>query len=301
MHHSLHTLLAPAKINLGLHVLRRRADGFHDIDTVMLRVGWSDRLSARYGEEGEGVTLTCSDPSLPTDGRNLAVQAAEALRARAELRLDEHQRLRGVHLHLDKRIPHGAGLGGGSSDAAAALRLLRMTGRGYEKGRAGGGPTDEDLHAIAASIGSDVPFFLESEAQRAMGRGEMLAPLRHADGRAYRLPFSLVIVMPAVAVPTAGAYGLVTPDDRKRPDLTEVVLSNDLERWRRALVNDFQAPIAARHAEIRQALEMMTRYGAGYAAMTGSGAAVFGVFERPADARSAYEEAVGLALAAYWE
>jgi 4-diphosphocytidyl-2-C-methyl-D-erythritol kinase len=292
--HRVHTLYAPAKINLGLHVLRRRPDGFHDVDTVMLRVGWSDRLSARYGEEGDGVSLTCSDPSLPTDGRNLVVQAAEALRTWAAPRLYDYQRPRGVRFHLDKRVPHGAGLGGGSSDAAATLRLLRLM-------DSGGDATDADLHVIAAELGSDVPFFLEAEAQRATGRGETLEPLRHADGAAYRLPFSLVVVMPAVSVPTAGAYGLVTPHDADRPDLAEAVLSNDLERWRRELVNDFQAPIAARHPEIRQVLSLMEGRGAGYAAMTGSGAAVFGVFDRPADARAAYEEAVSLALPAYWQ
>ena len=293
--HLVHTLHAPAKINLGLHVLRRRADGFHAIDTVMLRVGWSDRLSAHYDDEGEGVTLTCSDPSLPTDGRNLVVRAAEAMRAWAEPHRYGHQRPRGVHFHLDKRVPHGAGLGGGSSDAATALRLLPLLGDYV------GDPAPEDLHRIAASVGSDVPFFLYPDVQRATGRGEVLAPLRYADGRAYRFPFSIAIVMPDVAVPTAGAYGLVTPNDDARPDLAEMVRSNDLERWRRELVNDFQAPIAARHAEIRQVLQMMETHGAGYAAMTGSGAAVFGVFERPGDARAACEEAVAGALPAYWE
>ena len=286
-----YALHAPAKLNFGLHVLRRRADGFHAIDTVMLRVGWSDRLSARYGEPGDGVTLTCSDASLPTDGGNLVVRAAEGYRSQ----LGEGLAKRNVHFHLDKRVPHGAGLGGGSSDAATALRLLHLLGDRV------GDPAPEDLHRVAASVGSDVPFFLEAGPQRATGRGEVLEPLRHAGGAAYRLPFSLAIVMPDVAVPTAGAYGLVTPNDAGRPDLAEVVLSNDLERWRRELVNDFQAPIAARHAEIRQALQLMAGHGSGYAAMTGSGAAVFGVFERPEDARAACEEAVAGALPAYWE
>ena len=266
-------------------MLRRRPDGFHDIDTVMLRVGWSDQLSARFTENGDGVTLTCSDPSLPTDGRNLVVRAAEALRKRAEGP--------GIHFHLDKRVPHGAGLGGGSSDAATALTLLALANPGAF--------SSSDLYAAAASVGSDVPFFLEAGAQRATGRGEMLAPLQHPDGRPYRLPFSLALVMPDVAVPTAGAYSLVTPNSADRPDLAAVVCSDDLERWRRELVNDFQQPIGARHPEIGRELARMDHHGAGYAAMTGSGAAVFGVFERPEAARAACEEAVAEGLRAFWE
>ena len=283
--HLTHVLHAPAKLNLGLHVLRRRADGFHDIDTVMLRVGWSDQLSLRLGKQGEGVTLTCSDPSLPTDGRNLVVRAAEALRSGREQP--------GAHFALDKRIPHGAGLGGGSSDAAAALRLLALA--------APGAFSRPDLHAAAASVGSDVPFFLEAGAQRATGRGEILEPLQHADGQPYRMPFSVAIIMPDVIVPTAGAYGLVTPHDAGRADLAAVVLSNDLERWRRELANDFQTPIVSQHPEIRRELERLEHQGAGYAAMTGSGAAVFGLFGHPAAAQPAAEEAIARGLRAYWE
>lgn len=266
---------APAKINLGLHVLRRRTDGFHDVETVLLSIGWHDVLSVA---PSEAFRFTCSDPSLPTDERNLCVRAARALAAWAGV--EPHG-----DLHLEKRIPHGAGLGGGSSDAARTLRLLAD--------RWDLAPSPGDLHTMAAALGSDVPFFLHDDAMLATGRGEVLQPLDYA------LPYDLVVVMPPVTVGTAEAYGLVRPDDRNRPDLAAVVRSNDLERWRRELVNDFEAPILARYPEIRQAKQVLRDAGAGYAALSGSGAAMFGVFERSGDARAAVEEAEAQGLRAW--
>lgn len=118
-------------------------------------------------------------------------------------------------------------------------------------------------------------------------------------GEPYRFPFALVVVMPTVQVGTAEAYSLVRPDSLNRPDLRAAVLSNDLERWRRELINDFEEPILARYPVIRQALQMLLTAGADYAALSGSGAAVFGVFEREEDARAAAEEATAAGLAAW--
>ena len=265
---------APAKVNLGLHVLRRRADGYHDVETVLVPTGWHDGLTAETGEPGGGLRFTCSDPALPTDEGNLVVRAARALAAWAGLA--PH-----ASLHLDKRVPYGAGLGSGSSDAAAALRLLA--------GLWGLDVPESALHELAAGLGSDVPFFLLGRAALATGRGEILTLLYDAVGAPYRLPFALVVAVPPVHVATAEAYRLVTPDDRDRPDLGEVVRSNDLARWRRDLVNDFEAPILARSPAIREAKARLIEGGAGYAALSGSGAAVFGVFERAEEATAASE------------
>jgi 4-diphosphocytidyl-2-C-methyl-D-erythritol kinase len=272
--------VAPAKINLGLHVLRRRADGYHDVDTVLLPIGWHDGLTL---EPAESFRFTCSDPSLPADARNLCVRAAHALARRAGV---EPQGA----LHLEKHLPHGAGLGGGSSDAAHALRALAEL-WGLDLPAA-------DLHAVAAGLGSDVPFFLHDAAMRATGRGELLEPL---GDKPYRLPFALAVVMPPVHVSTAEAYALVRPDATARPDLRRVVLSNDLDRWRRDLANDFEAPILGRYPEIREARERLLAAGAGYAALSGSGAAVFGVFEDEAAARQAAQAAEDQGLRAWWE
>ncbi len=245
----------------------------------MLPIGWRDEVTAKPDRT---FRFTCSDPSLPTGERNLCVRAARALAERAGL--DPHG-----WVHLEKRVPHGAGLGGGSSDAARTLRLLaRLWGLALEPGV---------LHGIAAGLGSDVPFFLHDRAMVATGRGEVLTPLGSGP---YRLPYALVVVMPPVRVSTAAAYALVRPNTNDRPDLSEVVRSNDLDRWRRELVNDFEEPVLARYPEIGVARQRLVGAGAGYAALSGSGAAVFGVFERAAEARQAAEEAASDGLQVWW-
>jgi 4-diphosphocytidyl-2-C-methyl-D-erythritol kinase len=260
---------APAKLNLGLHVRRRRPDGYHAIASVLLPIAWADAVAAA---PAEALTLTCSDPALPTDDGNLVVRAARALAAWAGVEPR-------AALHLEKRVPYGAGLGSGSSDAAAALLLLAE--------RWALDVPAPALHALAAGLGSDVPFFLDGRAALATGRGEVLAPLLDAGGAPYRLPFALAVAVPPVHVSTAEAYGLVAPDDRPRPDLAAAVRSNDLARWRRELANDFEAPVLARHPAIARAKGGLLDAGAGYAAMSGSGSAVFGVFEREAEAHAA--------------
>ena len=270
---------APAKINLGLHVLRRRPDGFHDVETVLLPIAWEDTL---HVEPATTFHFTCSDASLPTDDRNLCVRAALVLSERAGVEPSGW-------LHLEKQVPHGAGLGGGSSDAAHTLRLLaQFWGLSLEA---------DALHAIAADLGSDVPFFLYDEAMLATGRGEVLEPLAEP---AYVMSYALTVVMPDEPIGTAEAYGLVRPDDQARPDLRAVVRSNDLDRWRRELVNDFEAPIFARYPTIRGAKRRLLDTGAGYAALSGSGAAVFGVFERADEAEAAAEAARAEGLDAWW-
>lgn len=253
-HHS-----APAKINLGLHVLRKRPDGYHDVETALLRIPWADVLHARPAEE---FRFTCSDPSLPVDESNLVVRAAKLL-ADAD---------RGAELHLEKHLPTGAGLGGGSSDAAAALQLLNEL---WDLGR-----SPSELAEIAIRIGSDVPFFLGPETAVGTGRGEELEPLIDPEtGEPYRPPYVLVLAVPTVHVSTPEAYKLVKPNDDKRPDLPELILSNDLDRWRRELTNDFEGPVFQKYPAVREVKEALLRAGARYASLSGSGAAVYGFFE----------------------
>ena len=260
---------APAKLNLGLNVLRKRPDGYHDLETAFVPLRWADRLSA---VPSATLSLSCSDAALPTDGRNLVVRAALALAGHAGIEPR-------VRLALDKRVPYGAGLGGGSSDAAAALRLLTQLWNLDVP--------EAEMHALAAGLGSDVPFFLLGAPALATGRGERLAPLVRADGTPWRCPFALVVAVPPVHVSTAAAYALVVPDDRPRPDLAAAVLSDDLDRWQREIANGFETPVVARHPEIGAARVALKAAGAGYAAMSGSGSAVFGMFEHSGDAESA--------------
>ena len=265
---------ALAKLNLGLHVLRKRPDGYHDLETVFLRILWADVLTVRPSRH---VGLTCSDSTLTTDETNLVMKAA--------LRLAEAYDVeQGAALHLDKRLPHGAGLGGGSSDAAATLRLLADFWKLDTP--------EETLRALALALGSDVPFFLGPDAAYATGRGEILTPLHDpATGALYQLPYALVVVVPPVRVSTAEAYARVRPHATDRPDLRALVLSDDLARWRAALVNDFEKPVFEVLPAIRAVKEDLLEAGAGYAAMSGSGSAVFGVFEDEDKATAAAEDA----------
>ena len=266
---------APAKLNLGLRVLRRRPDGFHDLETAFLPLAWADRLTA---DHDASLRLACSDPDLPADGNNLVLRAALALADWAGIAPR-------AALTLDKRLPYGAGLGGGSSDAAAALRLLAGLWRLDVPAPA--------LHALAAGLGSDVPFFLGGAPALATGRGERLELLVRDDGTPWRCPFWLVVAVPPVHVSTAEAYGLVVPDDGLRPSLRAAILSDNLARWRREIANDFEAPIAAHHPAIGHALEALRTSGAGYAAMSGSGSAVFGAFDDALRAAAAAERLAG--------
>lgn len=260
---------APAKVNLGLHVLARRTDGFHRVESVLWPIGWADELRVAPAAV---LRLSCSDPVLPTDRANLVVRAAEALAAWA-------LRPATGHLYLDKRVPYGAGLGSGSSDAAATLHLLaRLWGLDVPRNA---------MHAIAASLGSDVPFFLDGVPALATGRGEIVHPLMEAP----RLPYALVVVVPPVHISTAEAYERVVPREGDRPDLPTLVGSLDLDRWQHELVNDFQAPIEASYPVVADARRALMRAGAGYAALSGSGSAVFGLFADSNAAQTAAEDA----------
>lgn len=185
-------LAAPCKTNLFLEVVARRADGFHELDTVFTTLDLEDALELEPLPDGRLELLVEGDPTVPTDATNLVWRAAEALRAaagRPEL---------GARLRVEKRVPAGGGLGGGSSDAAAALRGLdRLWGTALG---------DERLHALAAGLGSDVPFFLRGGLQRGTGRGERLAALP-APAR----PLDLVLVLPDFGCPTGQVYGALRP------------------------------------------------------------------------------------------
>lgn len=262
---------APAKINLGLHVLRRRPDGYHDVETVLHRINWADTLTARPANT---LSMTCSDPALPTDEENLCIQAARRLAEAFEVET-------GAELHLEKRVPYGAGLGGGSSDAAATLRMLA---RLWE--------LDASLPAlqdVARHIGADVPFFLhQAPAAYATGRGDDLT-LLHDEEAPYHLPFSVLIAVPRVEISTPDAYARVSPNDTDRPRLPEVVRRNDSAHWRSVLVNDFEQSIVDAYPSVRAARDWLREEGADYVSLSGSGGAVFGVFVQPERAQHALE------------
>ncbi|MBI4255143.1 MAG: 4-(cytidine 5'-diphospho)-2-C-methyl-D-erythritol kinase [Candidatus Rokubacteria bacterium] len=249
-------LSAAAKVNLALEVLGRRPDGYHEIATVLQAVDLSDRLVL---EDADVFELASSAPDVPTDGTNLALRAAMALG-------DASGASRGARITLDKRIPVAAGLGGGSTDAAAVLAgLNRLWGLRWPAAR---------LAEVAVTLGMDVPFFLRGGAALATGRGERLAPL--AGGA-----LALVLVHPGVGASTAEIYGGVTPamysDGGRARAMVAALRSRRPARVAAGLVNGLGPVAAARCPDVARMQAALLAAGALGAAMSGSGLTVFGV------------------------
>jgi 4-diphosphocytidyl-2-C-methyl-D-erythritol kinase len=255
------------KINLYLRVVRRRPDGYHELETLFQSIGEGDCLTVRPSSDGV-VTLATDDPDLPTDDRNLVVRAARLLRERFGPLTDP-----GARLDLVKRVPSGAGLGGGSSDAAAALRLLTEWWRL---------PTSrEDLHSLAAELGSDVPFFLYGGTCVGRGRGERLEPVETPR-------LWLVLARPPVAVATPWAFRQWRPGVSTGAGLDSFLRalgSGDPAEVGALLRNDLEAGVEAGVPEIARLRGWLLEQGVYGARMTGSGSVVFGIARDEAHAR----------------
>jgi 4-diphosphocytidyl-2-C-methyl-D-erythritol kinase len=238
---------AYAKINWSLRITGKRADGFHDLETLFQTISLHDMLTIR---ESDRLSLTCDDPSIPVDDSNLVLRAARALGAPP------------VAIELRKAIPAGGGLGGGSSDAAAVLvALSKHFG------------IDKPLADLALSLGSDVPFFLTGGTAYATGRGEVLTPMPPVD----RVP--LLLLIPEERVSTASAFASLrrfSPPigiDRYRTILNDGLLIHGDE-----LINDFEEPIFALLPRLRELKARLLEAGALWAAMSGSGSTIVGAF-----------------------
>ncbi len=249
---------AYAKINLGLQIFRKREDGYHDIETILHPVDIYDEISINPSED---IRIACDHPDVPRDLSNLCCRAAELVQQAAHIE-------RGAEIRLKKNIPVGAGLGGGSSDAAAVLNHLPR----YWNLKL----SSSLLRELAIQLGSDVSFFLHTGTARASGRGEILEyfPLE--------LPYWIVIVHPNIRVSTAWAYESIrSSPSPNRIDLKEV-LSENLRKpnvLAEELRNDFEPLVFREHEAIRRVKEALYRDGADFALMSGSGSAVFGLFE----------------------
>ncbi len=268
-------LSACAKVNLGLAVIARRGDGYHEVETWMARLSLADTLEVTLGSE-PGVSLTLlGAEDLPSGPENLAVRAAEAyLRRWVEL---TSRSAPGVHISLTKRIPVAAGLGGGSSDAGATLRALAALLPLPDAQRHGA-----ELARLAAALGSDVPFFAADMAFAvAKGRGERLSP-------APELRAPLVLVNPGLRVSAADAYGaLVGFSPRLRVEDLAARLAEGAEpRWHNAL----QAGVQRAHPVIRDVVNALKGAGLMGAIMSGSGSTCFGVASSEEHARAAAED-----------
>ena len=257
-------LRANCKINLGLDILRRRADGYHDLETVMLPVrGLYDEVEvvrmagAGVDFRAEGLAVDC-EPE-----QNICIKAFRLMHDRYGVD--------GVSIRLDKRVPFGAGLGGGSSDGTAVLLALDRLFNLHL--------SEAELIARAAELGSDTPFFVRNTPQFCTGRGEIMSPFPLSLGG-----LTLVIVKPDEGVSTREAYAGV------RPRVPSVPLAERLRRpvaeWQEIVTNDFEPHIFAAHPAIRASKRNLLDAGALYASMSGSGSAVFGLFDRPEKAES---------------
>jgi 4-diphosphocytidyl-2-C-methyl-D-erythritol kinase len=248
-----------AKINLGLNVVRKRDDGYHDIESVFYPVPWSDILEIVPEKSGRSkVTFTFSGIEIPSSGNpNLCEQVYQLMHKEFDLP--------SVKIHLHKIVPIGAGLGGGSADAAfAAVTLndlfqLQLS--------------TEQLEAIVAKVGSDCPFFIKNRPAYVTGRGEILEPF-DLDLSGYWI----LLVNPNIHIGTKEAYAGITPS-QPQTSLKEL-LSKEVSEWKNGVKNDFEASIFPNHPAIEKLKKQLYDSGSDYASMTGSGSTVFGLFNK---------------------
>lgn len=269
------TAFSPAKINLYLRIVGKRPDGYHELETVMLPLDFGDEITLQSSKTG--LTLACDNPSLPIDDSNLALRAGKKLAEAFVVR-------QGAKITLKKRTPLAAGLGGGSSNAAAVLM-------GLDRLWSLGAPTEE-LHALAATMGSDINFFMSGGAALCRGRGEQV------DSVPCRLSAAILLVNPGFGISTKWAYekwskavplgaGLTVPPPEVSL-LLRALAEDDLAGVSRCLFNSLEAPSVRKFPVLELIKNAMRDGGAAGALMSGSGASVFGLF---ADAKHAGESA----------
>ncbi|ATV32035.1 4-(cytidine 5'-diphospho)-2-C-methyl-D-erythritol kinase [Prevotella intermedia] len=260
------------KINLGLNVVRKRTDGYHDLETVFYPVPLTDKLEATVGNGADGTY------SLSLSGNPIEGNAADNLIVKAYNLLAADHRLPHVDFDLEKHIPSQAGLGGGSSDATYTLRLLNELCQLHLDS-----PT---LQRYAARLGADCAFFVTAEPSFATGIGDILTPM--ADECAHLKGLYLLIVKPSVAISTAQAFSFIKP----QPPIIRCkeVVAQPIDEWRDRLGNDFEVSIFNIHPEIRSVKQHLYTMGATYAQMSGSGSAFFGIFnEAPTRLPAAFD------------
>lgn len=246
-----------AKINLGLRVIEKRNDGYHNIETVFYPVGLSDALEIVMAPEGTGKDLL-EITGLPTGGdteNNLVTRAVRLLR-------EDHD-IPFLRIHLHKMIPPGAGLGGGSSDAASAIKALNRCFRM--------GLSTERMKEYALRLGSDLPFFIDCQPSHASGRGEIMSPAPEYLKGCY-----LILVNPGIHVSTARAYENCTPSNASGS--LDIIDHLPLAEWKNHIFNDFEDYVFKIHPVIKEIKDTLYDSGAVFSLMSGSGSTVYGIF-----------------------
>ncbi len=261
-----------AKVNLGLNVVERRPDGYHNLQTVFYPVGIQDALEIFPMAEDFPSEVDCDIKvsNIPIEGdeqRNLVVRAYQLLK-------QDFPNLPRLHVHLYKGIPTQAGMGGGSSDASAMLRLLNTS---FQLNL-----SDEKLISYASKLGADCAIFILNRPAYAEGIGEKLYPMNVDLSGWY-----MAVVRPDIPVPTKEAFARIKPHFPQK--CCRDIVMQPVETWKEELVNDFEESVFALHPELAAIKERLYQLGATYAAMSGSGSALFGLFRHPIDLRSSFE------------
>lgn len=254
-----------AKINLGLRVLGKRADGFHKISSLFIPTNWCDVLEVNTLENGERgeLNFTC-------EGLEIECASNDNLVTKAHTLLSEDYDLPGIKAHLLKVIPSGAGLGGGSADGAFMIMAINEV--------CHLGLTTEQLKSYASRLGSDCPFFIENRASRVGGRGEVIQSM---DSYLDLSGINILIIHPAIHINTAEAFSNIEQlSEDGEITLEQIKKLNDstLEEYDKVLKNDFEAFVLRKEKYVTKALELIRKSGASYAQMTGTGSAVFGLY-----------------------
>ena len=260
-------LLFPnAKINLGLNVVERRPDGYHNIETVFYPIGISDVLEIEPSE-------TCTDYSFSSSGIPLSGDPEENLVVKAYRLLRSQYQFPAIDISLCKQIPFGAGLGGGSADAAFMLKGLNEL---FELKI-----TKRKLENLAAKLGADCPVFIKNKPVFATGIGNVFTPIKFSL-RGY----FLVLIKPDIHVSTPEAYSLVVP---QKPEMSLLeIIQKPLSEWKTYMKNDFEQSVFAKHPAIENIKSKLYDMGAVYASMSGSGSSVFGIFESEPERTDAF-------------
>lgn len=248
-----------AKINIGLRIVSKRPDGYHDIETVFYPVGLSDALEFVIAEEKAGKDI------LTVSGLDTGASPENNIVLKALLKMHERYEFPHVRVHLHKAIPSGAGMGGGSSDAACMIRAIN---RFFDLKITG-----DELRELALGIGSDCPFFIENKPAYATGRGELLSPLPHFAEGLY-----LVILNPGVGISTKEAYENCRPG-KPESKLNELII-NPVHEWKDYIFNDFEKFAFRKQPLIGEIKAELYRAGAVFSLMSGSGSSVFGLFSK---------------------
>ena len=278
------------KINLGLRVFPKRADGYHEIESIFSTVNLCDSITVQVLDQKDVCKVDCEGMVLPQE--NTFTKAYKAFCVLTGIR-------DGVHVHVTKRIPAGGGLGGGSSDSSSFIKSIDSL--------FGTQLSDSDLLDIAGQVGSDVYFFTRALVEKdrlksndslftaiVRGRGELITPIES------RNDFSILLVFPGVQVSTKDAYALVdsslkwNPEDRHSDAELECLYKKPIREW--FFSNDFAAPVAEKYPRVRQALDELSKVGSDFVDMSGSGSTVFAVFEDRNKAEAAYRT-----LAMQWD